>query len=344
MAEEHRQNRQWRLARRPTTTLDDEVLRLETEPVPKPGEGQVLVRNLLLSLDPTHRIWMSDMKQYLPPVEIGAVMRAGTIGQVVESAHPGFRPGEIVAGMGGYQDYQLARGEELTRLPWDGRTPLSTYMGLLSFIGVTAYQGMLEIGDPQPGETVVVSGAAGAVGSIAGQLAKIRGARVIGIAGGPAKCAWLTGELGFDAAIDYRAENVRARLRELAPKGVNVYFDNVGGEITEAVFDNLALNARIPLCGLISTYNSGKTGTGPRNYANVLMQRAMIKGFIVIDAMPRAARIYGELAKWHAEGRIKYRVDVRSGLENAPTALRALFDGSNEGKLVIEIGVPSAAA
>jgi NADPH-dependent curcumin reductase CurA len=331
-----RTNRQWRLKQRPRGTVGQDTLELVTGPARDLADGEVLVRNVYLSLDPTNRIWMSDMQQYMPPVAVGEVMRGGTIGRVVESRDPSLAVGDWVTGLGQWQDYWVGPAAQMSKLAWDGRVPLTIFFGLLGMIGCTAYFGMLEIGDPQPGETVVVSGAAGAVGSIAGQLAKIRGARVIGIAGTQAKCDWLVRECGFDAAIDYRAEDVGARLDALAPDGIDVYFDNVGGRITEAVFDRLNQNARVPLCGLISTYNSPGP-TGPANYHMILMQRVMVRGFIVLDYLPRFPEAIAQLAQWYAAGRIHYRVDVRDGLERAPEHLNALFDGSNDGKLIVRI-------
>lgn len=330
-------NRRWVLAKRPKGELDPDVLQLTESPVPEVPEGTFLVRNLYLSLDPTNRIWMSDIEQYLPPVEIGSTMRGGTLGKVVASRADGFPVGAFVQGMGGWQDYWLARPGEAGRLPAERDVPLTLYMGLLGSIGATAYFGMLEIGAPKAGETVVVSAAAGAVGSIAGQLAKIQGARVIGIAGGAEKCGWITRELGFDAAIDYKSENVHERLKSLAPKGVDVYFDNTGGPILDAVLQNLALGARIPLCGLIAGYNDPKGLSGPRYYSNILMKRAMVKGFIILDYVKRFPEALAKLAAWYREGRIKYRVDVYPGLENAPQTLKKLFDGTNKGKLIVKI-------
>ena len=328
-------NRRWVLAKRPRGDLDPDVLQLVESPVPEVPEGAFLVRNLYLSLDPTNRVWMTDVEQYLPPVEIGSTMRGGTLGKVVASRVDGFPVGTFVQGLGGWQDYWLARPGEAGRLPAEGDVPLTLYMGLLGSIGATAYFGMLEIGGPKAGETVVVSAAAGAVGSIAGQLAKIQGARVIGIAGGAEKCGWITRDLGFDAAIDYKSEDVLERLKAAAPDGVNVYFDNTGGPILDAVLQHLAIGARIPLCGLISGYNKGLGG--PRFYHNILMKRATVQGFIILDYLPRFSEALGPLAKLHREGRIKYRVDVRRGLERAPEALKKLFDGSNRGKLIVQI-------
>lgn len=332
-----RYNRQWRLARRPQGELTADTLELVTEPVCEPGDGQILVRNVYLSLDPTNRIWMSDMAQYMPPVQIGEVMRGGTIGRVIATRHPGYAVGDWVGGFGQWQDYWLTAGERAGKLAWDGKAPLTLFHGLLGAIGCTAYFGMLEIGAPQAGEAVVVSGAAGAVGSVAGQLAKIRGSRVIGIAGSEDKCRWIIDQCGFDAAINYRTEDVGGRLDQLVPDGVDVYFDNVGGVTTEAVFDRLRLNARIPLCGLISTYNTAGGSTGPRNYHMILMRRAMVRGFIVSDYLPRFGEAIAQLAQWHAAGKIHYRVDVRDGLEKAPEHLMSLFDGSNRGKLIVRV-------
>jgi len=335
-------NRQWILVKRPVGEVGDDTLELRTAPVRELADGECLVRNLYLSLDPTNRVWMSDREQYLPPVAIGDVMRGLTIGRVVASRNPRIKVGDAVQGVGGWQDFWIAPDGAAAKLRLEGGTPLTLYMGLLGMVGCTAYFGMLEIGNPQPGETVVVSAAAGAVGSIAVQLAKMRGARVIGIAGSDEKCRWLVDELGIDAAINYRREKVRARLRELAPKGVDVYFDNTGGEILDAVLANLALNARIPLCGLISTYNATGRGSGPANYGAILMKRAMVKGFIIIDYQARYGEAIRALAEWHAQGRLKYRVDVVDGLESAPRALGKLFDGSNQGKLVVRIAADTA--
>jgi len=330
-------NRQWILARRPVGEIDDGTLALRTAPVRELEDGECLVRNLYLSLDPTNRVWMSDREQYLPPVAIGEVMRGLTIGRVVATRNTQHVVGDIVQGVGGWQDYWIAPRGGAARLRTGADTPLTLYMGLLGMVGCTAYFGMLEIGDPQPGETVVVSAAAGAVGSIAAQLAKLRGARVIGIAGSDAKCAWLVDELGLDAAINHRHGKVAQRLRELAPHGIDVYFDNTGGEILDAVLANLALNARIPLCGLISTYNATGRGNGPANYGAILMKRAMVKGFIILDYQARYGEAIAALAGWHAQGKLKYRVDVVQGLESAPRALSKLFDGSNQGKLIVRI-------
>lgn len=329
-------NRQWRLARRPTGDLADDNLELVDSPMPEPADGEVLVRTIYLSLDPTHRIWMSDMDQYMEPVAIGDVMRGGTLGVVESSRDPALAPGDLVQGMWGWQDYAAVPAKTLRRkLPPDG-PPLTAYMGLLGSIGCTAYFGLLELGRPQPGETVVVSAAAGAVGSVAGQIAKIKGCRVVGIAGSDDKGAWITGELGFDAAINYRKEDVLEGLRRHCPDGIDVDFENVGGDILDAVLTCINLNARIVLCGLISQYNV-EGWQGPRMFRNILMKRASVQGFIVTDFLKRFPEALSELEAWLRDGRITYRVDVVDGLENAAGALNRLFTGGNTGKLMVRV-------
>lgn len=330
-------NRQWILRQRPVGDDVEAALQWHEAAMPATADGQVLVQNLLLSLDPTHRIWMSDMPQYMPPVALGDVMRGGTIGRVISSQSPRFVAGDLVAGQGGWQAYCALPAAQLRKLSPAPGQPLSMYMGLLSHIGVTAYVGLLDIGQPKPGETVVVSGAAGAVGSIVGQIAKIKGCHVIGIAGGAAKCEWLTKTLGLDAALDYKKDDLVAGLSRLAPKGIDVYFDNTGGAILDAVLQNLALNARIPLCGLISEYNRDDNWGGPKYYRNLLMKRALVKGFIVSDHLDRFAQAFEELSQWHRDGRLQYRVDEQAGLEHAPRYLKRLFTGGNDGKLVVRI-------
>lgn len=338
-SQNQQRNRQWILRQRPIGDAVEDALELREAPLPQPADGQALVQNLMLSLDPTHRIWMSDIPQYMPPVELGAVMRGGTIGRVISSRSPRHSVGDIVAMSGGWQDYCLVGGEAgpSRRLRIVEGQPLSLHMGLLSHIGATAYVGLLDLGQPKTGDTVVVSGAAGAVGSLVVQIAKLKGCRVIAIAGGPAKCRWLVETLKADAALDYRSDDLVAGLKRLAPEGVNVYFDNTGGDILDAVLQNLALNARIPLCGLISEYNRDDQWGGPRHYRNLLMKRATVRGFIVSDHADRFPQAFEDLARWHADGKLVYRVDEQQGLEQAPTALKRLFNGSNEGKLVIRI-------
>ena len=330
-------NRQWRLKKRPVGDVAPGDLELVSGPVPVPGPGQALVRNIYLSLDPPNRIWMSDMDQYMPPVEIGDVMRGGTIGVVEASNNPDLKVGDIVQPMDmGWQDYVVTGAAQ--KLIVTPQTPILAYMSALGMTGVTAYFGLLDIGKPKPGETVVVSAAAGAVGSIVGQIAKLKGCRVVGLAGSDDKCRWVVDDLGFDACINYRKENVLEALRRACPKGIDVYFENVGGEILDAVLTLINLEARIPLCGLISSYNADGPVPGPYMFRNVLMKRALIKGFIVIDYFPRIGEFMQDMPGWVASGKVKWRVDVAQGLENAPTALQKLFTGGNTGKLVVQIG------
>jgi hypothetical protein len=331
-------NRQWRLKTRPSGDIDDDNLELVEAPMPVPGDGEVLVRTIYLSLDPTNRIWMSDMDQYMPPVEIGDVMRGGTIGQVINSTHPDFAAGDLVQGFWGWQEYAVLGPQGLrARLNKDDATPLTAYMGLLGAIGCTAYFGLLDVGQAKPGETVVVSAAAGAVGSVVGQIAKIKGCRVVGIAGSDDKCRWITEDLGFDAAINYKTENVLEALRGHCPDGIDVDFENVGGEILDAVLTLVNQNARIALCGLISQYNADDPVPGPYMFRNILMKRVTVKGFIVTDFLPRFPEALAELGQWLAEGKLHYRVDVVDGLENAAGAVRKLFDGTNQGKLMVRV-------
>lgn len=330
-------NRQWVLRRRPEGEIAPGDLELVNAPRPTPGPGQILVRNIYLSLDPTNRIWMSDIDQYMPPVEIGDVMRGGTIGVVEDSNNPAYKPGDIVQPFDmGWQDYVVTGGGQTLQVSKD--VPILAYMGGLGMTAVTAYFGLLDIGKPQPGETVVVSAAAGAVGSIVGQIAKLKGCRVVGLAGSDDKCAWVVDELGFDACINYKTENVLDALKRECPKGIDVYFENVGGEILDAVLTLVNLQARIPLCGLISTYNAEGPVPGPYMFRNVLMKRVLIKGFIVIDYFPRIAEFMADMPGWIASGQVKWQVDVRQGLENAPTVLQDLFTGGNKGKLLVQIG------
>ncbi|HVS29716.1 MAG TPA: NADP-dependent oxidoreductase [Solirubrobacteraceae bacterium] len=332
-----RTNRQVLLASRPEGMVEPSNFELRSSPVPEPAEGEFLVRNLYASIDPAMRGWMTDAPSYIPPVGIGEVMRAACTAQVVESRHPDFEPGDIVVGAFGWQDYAISNGSgamPVTKVP-EG-VPPTWPVGVLGLTSLTAYFGLEEIGRPEPGDTVVVSGAAGATGSVVGQIAKIRGCRAVGIAGGPAKCEWLTDELSFDAAIDYRGEDVSRRLREICPDGINVFWDNVGGPILEAGLSNLARGARVVLCGAVSTYNDARP-SGPANYMNLLVRRARMEGFVVFDYLSRTEEAMAELVPWIAEGRIHHREDIREGLETAPEVLRGLFAGDNTGKLLLKI-------
>ena len=332
-----RTNRQWRLASRPVGMITPANFRFAEEAVPPLREGEVLVRNLYLSLDPTNRAWASDVPSYLPPVELGSVMRGGALGVVEESRTPRRKAGDLVQGLFGWQEYAVVDGSTLAPLRRDPALPLTAYLGLFSHIGMTAYFGLLDIGKPRAGETLVVSAAAGAVGSLVGQIGKIQGCRVVGIAGSETKCLWITEELGFDAAINHRSEDVGAALTRHCPAGIDVDFENVGGAILDAVLARINLRARIVLCGLISQYNATAPVPGPYNFARVLVQRARVEGFIVMDYMDRAQEAFGALGRWFAEGKLKYRVHVVEGLENAPAALVGLFEGANIGKLVVKV-------
>lgn len=339
-------NRQWLLASRPEGMVGPGNFELRETDVPAAGEGEFVVRNLYLSLDPAMRGWITDLPSYIPPVGIGEVMRGGCVGRVVESRHPDFEAGDLVLGMFGWQDYALSDGNgalAVTKVP-EGVAPTMP-LSVLGLTTLTAYWGLREIGRPQEGEAVVVSGAAGATGAVVGQLAKIKGARTIGIAGGPEKCRTVVDEYGFDEAIDYKGEDVGAALARLCPNGLNVYWDNVGGEILEAALANLALHARVVLCGAISIYNQANDPPpGPRNYLNLLIRRSRMEGFIVLDYFDRTEEAMAELVPWVMEGRIRVREDIRDGLEGAPSALVDLFTGGNQGKLLVKIADPDEPA
>ncbi|OKI17513.1 NADP-dependent oxidoreductase [Streptomyces sp. CB03911] len=326
-----------RLAARPVGEVKPEDWEHVTEPAAAPGEGRFAGRTRFISLDPAMRGWLDDRPSYLPPVGIGEVMRAGSVIEVTESEHPGFQPGDHVVGTFGVQEYVVSDGKGVLKVD-PALAPLSTYLGALGMPGMTAYFGLLDVGALKEGETVVVSGAAGAVGTMVGQIAKVKGCRVIGIAGGADKCALLTGELGFDAAVDYRSDDVRKALRELAPDGVDVYFDNVGGDILDAVLTRLALHARVVVCGAISQYNNETQVQGPSNYLSLLVRRARMEGFVVFDYAPRFGAAARELAGWIATGQIKVKEHVVSGsLDDFPATLQMLFRGENVGKLVLEL-------
>ncbi|MFF3689914.1 NADP-dependent oxidoreductase [Streptomyces sp. NPDC002187] len=332
-----RTNRQLRLAARPVGQPRSTDWEHVEEPAGEPGDGELLVQVLYLSIDPAMRGWMNAGKSYIRPVEIGEVMRAGAVGRVVASRHPGFSVGDHVSGSFGVQEYCLTDGRGVTKVDPD-LAPLPVHLGTLGMSGMTAYFGLLDIGRPQPGQTVVVSGAAGAVGSVVGQIAKILGCRVIGIAGGELKCRSVVEELGFDAAIDYQTEDVRKALREHAPDGVDVYFDNVGGDILDAVLTRLARGARIVICGAISQYNNTEPVKGPSNYMSLLVNRASMTGMVVFDYADRYHEAVAELAEWRATGRLRSLEDVVSGGVAAfPETLLRLFRGENLGKLVLKV-------
>ena len=329
-------NHQFRLAARPVGTPKRTDWNFTEEAARQPNDGEVLVKTLFLSLDPAMRGWMNEGKSYIPPVQIGEVMRAGGVGRVVASKHPGFNEGDHVYGTLGIQEYATLDGKQLTRV--DARAaPLQVYLGALGMPGMTAYFGLLDVGQAKAGETVVVSGAAGAVGTVVGQIAKIKGCRVVGIAGGRDKCDYVTGELGFDAAIDYKADDVKKALRQHCPKGVDVYFDNVGGDILDTVLTQLARNARVVICGAISQYNSTTGVKGPANYMSLLVNRARMQGMVVFDYADRYPEAMRDIAAWIAQGKLKTREDIVAGLETFPETLLKLFKGENLGKLMLKV-------
>jgi NADPH-dependent curcumin reductase CurA len=329
-------NRQFRLAARPVGLPKASDWTLVEEPVADPGEGEFLIRVEYLSLDPAMRGWMNEGKSYVPPVAIGEVMRAGGAGEVVASRHPGFPVGSKVAGLFGVQEYVMSNGKGVQRVD-TSLAPLPTYLGVLGMTGMTAYFGLFEVGEAKAGDTVVVSGAAGAVGMVVGQLAKIRGCRVVGIAGGPDKCRYLVDELGFDAAIDYKHDDVRKALREHCPTGIDVYFDNVGGDILDLALAQLAMHARVVICGAISQYNATEGVKGPANYLSLLVNRARMQGMVVFDYAARYGEAAREMGVWLAQGRMKSREDIVEGFETFPDALLKLFRGENTGKLLLKI-------
>ncbi len=328
-------NHQFRLARRPVGMVQRSDFEYTHVPVAQPGDGEVLIKVLYLSLDPAMRGWMNEGKSYVPPVGIGEVMRAGAVGRVIASNDPGIAVGDHVVGMLGAQEYAVAKPKHLTRV--DPRlAPLPVYLGTLGMPGMTAYFGLLEVGKPKTGDTVVVSGAAGAVGQVVGQIAKIKGCRVVGIAGGRDKCDYLR-SIGFDAAIDYKHEDVGAALDRHCPNGIDVDFENVGGEIMNEVFSRMNNFGRMSLCGMISTYNKEGPIAGPTDFGRILMHRLMIKGFIIIDYLPRAAEAFAELGPLVASGRLKWKAHVEDGLENAVEAVGRLFTGDHDGKLLLRV-------
>jgi NADPH-dependent curcumin reductase CurA len=327
-------NRQWQLRARPEGWVKESDFELAEAAIPQPSDGQALIKTLYVAFEPAMRGWMEDRPSYIPPVGLGEVMRAQAVGEVIESRHPGLEPGDLVSAMTGWQEYALV--EQGVQKLGAGVTP-ELALSVVGVTGLTAYFGMLDLGQPRSGNTVVVSGAAGATGSIAGQLAKLEGSRVIGIAGGPEKCAWLTEGVHFDAAIDYKSEDVGARLTELCPKGIDVFFDNVGGDILDEVLARIALKARVVLCGGISAYNLEETPPGPKNYFNLVLQRARMEGFIVLDYVSRFTEASEKLLGWVAEGKINPRVDVQEGFENAPKTFLRLFSGANFGKQLLKL-------
>lgn len=337
-------NRQIVLAARPEGLPRETDFRMIETPIPRPAEGQFLVRVNYLSVDPYMRGRISEIKSYAEPVEIGQLMIGGTAGTVIESRHPDFRPGDLAVGYWGWQEYALSYGQGVERFD-PSLAPLSTSLGILGMPGLTAYFGLLDVGKPKQGETVFVSGAAGAVGSIVGQIAKIQGCRVVGSAGSPAKVQHLIEDLGFDAAFDYHeCKNYHGRLEEFCPNGVDVFFDNVGGSLSDAVFTQINLRARIVVCGQIDQYNATRPPRGPRLLWYLIVKRARVEGFLIFDYADRYREAQTQIARWMAEGKLQYRETIVEGLENAPRAFIGLFHGENIGKQLVRVAPEQAAS
>lgn len=335
-------NRQWRLKSRPTGLIKAGDFELVSQPMPVPEEAQFLIRSVYLSLDPAMRGWLIDRPSYVPPVQIGEIMRGLAIGIVEKSNHPKLAAGDRVQGMFGWQEYLLSNGDGVTKLPESG-LPFSAYLGLFGLAGLTAYSGLLEVGQPKGGETLLISGAAGSVGSLVGQIGKIKGLRVVGIAGTDEKCNWLREELAFDAAVNYKDDNYKKQLKAACANGVDIYFENVGGEILESALYLMNTFGRVVLCGLISQYNATAPVPGPSNIALVISKRLKIQGFLATDYSSKIKEMVSNFTQWHSSRQLKYRVDIVRGLESAPVAINKLFDGSNNGKLLVQLSDPPAA-
>ncbi|MDX6642748.1 MAG: hypothetical protein QOD76_710 [Solirubrobacteraceae bacterium] len=331
-------NRRLVLAERPTANVEESTVRLEEVDLPEPGAGEAVVRNRYLSIDPTIRTWMDDAPGYLPPIGIDEVVRSGGVAEVVSSNSDRYKTGELVFGMTGWQDYALAdEGANTMQVLPQGLDPTAA-LSVFGTTGMTAYFGLIDVGKIREGDTVVVSGAAGATGSTVGQIARIKGAdRVVGIAGTPEKCAWLVDELGYDAAVYYKTDDVAKRLREACPDGIDLFFDNVGGDLLDICLGQLALRGRVVLCGAIATYNAKGKIAGPSNYRALIARRGRMEGFIILDYIPRFPEAQAEMGAWIAEGKIKYATHIVKGLEHAPDALNLLFTGGNTGKVIVEV-------
>lgn len=329
-------NHQFRLAARPVGLPKRTNWTYTEEPVRELARDELLIRLLYISLDPAMRGWMNERRSYVPPVGIGEVMRAGAAGRVIASKNAGFSVGDHVTGLFGVQEYAISNGKGVTKV--DTRiAPLPVYLGALGMPGMTAYFGLLDVGQAKPGNTLVVSGAAGAVGTVVGQIAKIKDCRVVGIAGGAEKCRYVVNELGFDAAIDYKAEDVSKSLQKHCPNGIDIYFDNVGGDILDAALTLITRGARIVICGGISQYNNTAPIKGPANYLSLLVNRATMRGFLVFDYADRYGEAFREMAGWMAAGKLKSREDIVEGLETFPETFLKLFKGENTGKLVLKV-------
>ena len=331
------QNKQWILNSFPIGEIKDNDLIFKDSNLNDIKDGEVLIKNIYLSLDPANRGWMSGKASYVDAMQVGDIMRGGTIGIIEESKNEKFKQGNVVQYQGGWQEYCINDGKGLRIIPLNTGLELPSFLSVMGMPGITAYFGLLDVLNPKEGETLVVSGAAGAVGSIVSQIAKIKGCKVIGIAGTTEKCDWLLNDLKVDGVIDYKTENVSTRLKELCPDGIDMYFDNVGGEITEAVINRFNIFGRMSICGQISGYNSETLQPGPRNWINILVKRLRVQGFIVFDYQSRAKEAFEDMSKWMTEGKLQHKNHIVDGLENAVSSLKMLFSGENKGKMIVKI-------
>ena len=331
------QNKQWILNSFPVGEIKDNDLILQDSNLSEVNDGEVLIKNIYLSLDPANRGWMSGKASYVDAMQIGDIMRGGTIGIIEESKNEKFKKGDVVQYQGGWQEYCINDGKGLRVIPLNTGLELPSFLSVMGMPGMTAYFGLLDVLKPKENETIVVSGAAGAVGSLVSQIAKIKGCRVIGIAGTEEKCSWLKNDLNVDGVINYKTDNLNSKLKELCPDGIDMYFDNVGGEITEAVINRFNIGGRMSICGQISGYNSETLQPGPRNWINILVKRLKVQGFIVFDYQARAKEAFVDMSKWMAEGKLQHKNHIVDGLENAVSSLKMLFSGENKGKMIVKI-------
>ena len=331
------QNKQWILNSFPVGEIKDNDLIFKDSNLNGINDGEVLIKNIYLSLDPANRGWMSGKASYVDAMQIGDIMRGGTIGIIEESKNEKFKTGDAVQYQGGWQEYCINDGKGLIVIPLNTGLELPSFLSVMGMPGMTAYFGLLDVLKPKENETIVVSGAAGAVGSLVSQIAKIKGCRVIGIAGTEEKCSWLKNDLNVDGVINYKTDNLDSTLKELCPDGIDMYFDNVGGEITEAVINRFNIGGRMSICGQISGYNSETLQPGPRNWINILVKRLKVQGFIVFDYQARAKEAFVDMSKWMAEGKLQHKNHIVDGLENAVSSLKMLFSGENKGKMIVRI-------
>ena len=331
------QNKQWILNSFPVGEIKDNDLIFKDSNLTEVNDGEVLIKNIYLSLDPANRGWMSGKASYVDAMQIGDIMRGGTIGIIEESKNEKFKTGDAVQYQGGWQEYCINDGKGLRVIPLNTGLELPSFLSVMGMPGMTAYFGLLDVLKPKENETIVVSGAAGAVGSLVSQIAKIKGCRVIGIAGTEEKCSWLKNDLNVDGVINYKTDNLNSTLKELCPDGIDMYFDNVGGEITEAVINRFNIGGRMSICGQISGYNSETLQPGPRNWINILVKRLKVQGFIVFDYQSRAKEAFVDMSKWMAEGKLQHKNHIVDGLENAVSSLKMLFSGENKGKMIVKI-------